>query len=180
MRTLFPPPPGARFYGELVTDLRAHYGAMSRVAEPFGFWDGDELWDVPRGFMHDGASFPWWLRWLPAIVGVILLKFTDNLVSALALPVFLQAMVGWPLSSLVREAAVIHDHGYYEGDRPKWKCDRAFYRALWLRIWLNYQAGEINAVRAYLQRGRARLWTAIVFLFGFWAWWGHRRRKANS
>lgn len=176
----FPVPPG-RFIGELVCDLRIHYGAKVHVADDFQFFDGEEYWCVPKGFIHDGASFPWWLRWVPALVGLALHGWwgVDGYLAAM-ITVILQGFVGWPLEALVREAAAVHDFGYKDGRRPKWKCDRAFFYALWQRIYLNLEAERIGVVKAWLQLGRAFIWTGFVFFCGFVAWWGHRWRQRKG
>lgn len=175
----FARPPG-RFDGEFVCALKAHYGAKAVTSRTFGFWDGSLYWRVPRNFVHDGASFPWWLRWIPSIVAVLILAVDGGTLRAIVYPALLQWLVGWPLEPLVREAAGVHDFGYKWGFRPKWMCDRAFFRALWQRIWLNYEAGTTSAAGAWLQLVRAGVWTGVVFLAGFGAWWGHRRRDRRK
>ena len=174
---LFPIPHG-NFIGELEVGLRV--GSKIEVDEDFMFWDGDHIWDVPRHFIHDGASFPWWLRWIPSIVAVLVMWRFDDIVRAIIYPAILQALVGFPLESDVLEAAAVHDFGYYEGARKKWECDRAFYRALWNRIYLDYTGGRFGVVRAWLRLFRAAIWTGFVFVGGFAAWWGHRRRERKG
>lgn len=176
----FPRPVGT-FIGEFVVDLRVSYGEQCRVAEDFGFWDGETLWSVAKGFMHDGASFPWWLRWIPALVGLGLVRWFDvDGFTAAFWTVVLQALVGWPLAEVVREAGGVHDAGYKDGTQPKWKCDRAFFRVLWLRAYLDLSEKRIGLARAWLRLIQAAVWTTVVCVAGFGAWWGHRRRCAAA
>lgn len=70
--------------------------------------------------MHDGASFPWWLRWITFVVAVAILAFDGGTMRAFLYPAVLQWLVGWPL--LVGE--------FFEPLDPRHEIrDRVFQRA---------------------------------------------------
>jgi hypothetical protein len=181
---LFPRPPGF-FHGAWECSIIERRVV---VGKPFSFYDGREWWHVPAGFPHDGASFPFWLRWIPAFVAVVMMYLSqlDGFVTIAELwrsilwPAVMQALIGYPLDEIVREAAGIHDHGYYAGKRPKWRCDRAFFLAIWQRTWLDLDSGRIGLARSWVRMGQACVWTLVVFGFGFFAWWGHRLRERGQ
>ena len=171
--------PRGSFIGEFHADLSVDYGDRVRVSEEFGFYDTEILWIVPRGFVSDGASFPWWLRWIPAYAALALVGWCDwSGWSAAFIATLLQALVGWPLKSDWREAAALHDAAYSRGDRPKFACDVMFLDALRMRIWKSFNAGQIGSVRAQLRVMRALVMCVAVVVGGWFAWWGHRRRDA--
>lgn len=180
----FPRPPG-RFVGKFRVSLSSE-GPVT--LEPFAYFDGREWWPVPVGFPHDGASFPWWLRWIPAFVASVMMYLAqaDGFVSdfelwrSLVYPAILQALIGYPLDEIVREAAGVHDRWYFLGLRPKWKCDRAFFRVIWLRAWLDLCDGRIGCARAWVRLVQGSVWTVVVFFLGFAAWWGHRIRERRT
>jgi hypothetical protein len=150
------------------------------VSSEFHFNDGVRLWSVPKDYSSDGASIPWFCRWIPTLVALALVGWYEwNGYAAAIVGSLLQALIGWPLLAEFREAATLHDQGYELG-LPKLECDLMFFRALRLRIWWKWRNGEIGEIRARMKEFRAFVMFAMVVLFGWPAYWAHawRRRRA--
>jgi hypothetical protein len=80
-----------RFFSSTSGD--GHHVELILLLKPFGYTDSNSVdWDVPEGFISDGASIPEWL-W---------------------------ALLGGPFSGPYRDAAVIHDY-YCSKKTRKWQ-----------------------------------------------------------
>jgi hypothetical protein len=89
-----------RFFSSTSGD--GHPVELILLLKPFGYTDGrGVVWDVPEGFISDGASIPEWL-WV---------------------------MLGGPFSGPYRDAAVIHDYFCNEKTRPWQDVHRVFLEA---------------------------------------------------
>jgi uncharacterized protein DUF1353 len=76
--------------------------ALVLLLKPFGYTDSSGVdWDVPEGFISDGASIPTWL-W---------------------------AVLGGPFDGPYRDAAVIHDYYCYKKSRPWEAVHKVFLEA---------------------------------------------------
>lgn len=80
-------------------------GEMWMVAESFKYYvgseDSDEVIEVPKGFMSDGASIPK-IFW---------------------------SLIGGPTGKYFY-AAILHDYLYYTKTYKRWKADKIFYEAM--------------------------------------------------
>jgi hypothetical protein len=143
---------------------------------------------VPRGFPTDGASFPFWLRYVPGLLMLILIVADVDPLAAFLWSTVAQAFVGYPVHGTYTDAAVAHDYLYSVG-WPKAFADRVFLvmivrraRALHeafmaRRSRCGFMAHGARLVYAYRIQ-RAVLMYAVVAVLGWPAYWSHRRRRA--
>jgi hypothetical protein len=173
---------------------------MYGLLEPFAFTDHrGKRWIVPcrdagdAQFITDGASFPWWLRFVPGwlVLTALLVRLlavgpvdVDALVSALWWFCALQAFVGYPIHTAYSEAAVAHDYLYSIG-AGKWYADAVFFRMLVARAVMLYveATAVLLAVRLLIltyRLVRAALMWIFVAGFGWYAYQKHAARSAMA
>jgi hypothetical protein len=179
---------------------RSSWTIMYGLLEPFAFTDHrGKRWIVPcrdagdAQFITDGASFPWWLRFVPGwlVLTALLVRLlavgpvdVDALVSALWWFCALQAFVGYPIHTAYSEAAVAHDYLYSIG-AGKWYADAVFFRMLVARAVMLYveATAVLLAVRLLIltyRLVRAALMWIFVAGFGWYAYQKHAARSAMA
>jgi hypothetical protein len=133
---------------------------------------------VPEQFETDGASFPWWLRFVPSLLMLVLLAWTDP-VTAFIWATAAQAFVGFPIHSAYTDAAVAHDYLYSIGAR-KLYADRVLFELIIRRACALYRMSRRRplaiAILAY-RFARAGVMYAAVVALGWPAYWSHARRR---
>lgn len=178
--------------GELKLSIVAYRGLgmvpVYRVDAPFEFCDHrGKTWSVPAGFETDGASFPWWLRFVPMLLMLLLIHACNDVSVAFWWAMAAQAFVGYPVHRVYSEAAVAHDFLYATGV-PRCYADAMFLRLVITRAEILHDVfilrwkchplacAAAHAVRVY-RLARAGVMWLFVASFGWAAYAGHRRRK---
>jgi hypothetical protein len=122
--------------------------------------NADGHWYAWGGTISDGASFPWWLRYVPAFIALFFAAFTESFFGAFVLACILQTFVGAAFNRSYLRAAVLHDEAYRNQLRPRSRADWMFYEAM--------RADGTSMVRALV------MW-AGVRLGGWYPWRQHKR-----
>lgn len=173
---------------------RGAFVILYGLLEPFTFTDHrGKRWSVPcrdagsEQFITDGASFPWWLRFVPGwfVLCALAVRLMcvgpvdiDALLCALGWFCALQSFVGYPIHLAYSEAAVAHDYLYFI-DAGKLYADFAFLHILLARArTLNTVSRRSKAIRVFVfgyRMLRAYLMWSSVVIFGWLAYRRHRR-----
>jgi hypothetical protein len=186
------------FEGELDTEWlqqKTMYAKL-RVSRGFAFIDPrGRRWPVAAGDTTDGASFPWFLPFVP-----IVYLFARTIVMGAADPwpalwfaLFMAAIIGAPLHHAYIEAATVHDVPGYRGaelaarkllramfSRRRALCDRVFFEAIITRAWLRYmdESDTVASLPWLIYRvARALVMWLGVILGGWVAYRQHARRS---
>jgi hypothetical protein len=170
------------------------------LLEPFHFTDHKgKRWTVPcrdagaAQFITDGASFPWWLKFVPLVLMVCALASHmllagpidfDTLWRAFFWAVVAQAFIGYPIHLAYSEAGVAHDYLYFLGV-PKAYADAVFFWLIVARALSLYRESARCAparwvILAYRLARACVMWLAVA-VFGWGAYLEHaRRRRAQA
>lgn len=175
-------------------ELRVVWGKMLpryATTAPFPFRDhrGKEH-TVPAGFSTDGASFPWWLKYVGSIVMLVLLALGYDGWTAFLGSIVLQSLIGAPLHRAYADAAVAHDYLYWLG-APKAFADCVFFRMIVRRArilrWTfllehhrNPLARPVADVVIAYRIARAVVMYGGVLVGGVFAYSAHRRRRRRE
>lgn len=125
------------------------------VVRPFAYVDcRGRRWAVDVDAKTDGASFPWWLNFVPIFFVFLGLLVDANPLHAFFVALLMVALIGAPLHAAYIEAATVHDAPGYRRAEPcslwgaivsvrRAECDQVFFEAILTRAFISYDFDTI-------------------------------------